>query len=362
MNKINRISTIFILIILAIATSNAFSQSKIPKEKIPTDIPSDVREEIERLYSPVAAERTAGAINLGKMGTRAAPAAPFLISILSDYSPVEMTYMAGEITIKDKTSPSEQASVALKKIGKLALESWIAALKDEHSKIREEAAMALGDLKEISAVEPLIATLKDEDDDVRRHSAISLGKIKDNRAVEYLLEAIRYDDSLGVQIEAAGALGKIKDGRAIKPLITAFKDKDNPMFQEYALKALIEMGRLAVEPLIFELKNDDWEIRRDAAEALGEIKNTRATKPLIDALKDKNEVVRWKAVEALGKTKDTQAVEPLIAALKDEDSYVRNYAAKALWEITKQDLGKEYNAWLKWWEENKDKFLKKNNI
>ncbi|MGB9872500.1 MAG: HEAT repeat domain-containing protein, partial [Anaerolineae bacterium] len=43
----------------------------------------------------------------------------------------------------------------------------------------------------------------------------------------------------------------------------------------------------------------DWEIRRDAARALGELKDARAVEPLIAALKDKDSDVREAAAEAL---------------------------------------------------------------
>ena len=74
----------------------------------------------------------------------------------------------------------------------------------------------------------------------------------------------------------------------------------------------------------------DWEVRWDAARALGEIKDPRAVEPLSAALKDENEYVRKAAAYALGEIKDPRAVEPLIAALKDEELHVRWAAAEAL--------------------------------
>ncbi len=74
-----------------------------------------------------------------------------------------------------------------------------------------------------------------------------------------------------------------------------------------------------VDMLIQRLKEDKNEgVRRMAAVALGEIKDTRAVEPLIAALKDKDSSVRNNAAEALGEIKDARAVEPLIAATADE--------------------------------------------
>ena len=54
----------------------------IPKEKIPEDIQDEVREAIIGLYSSDPVERIYSTVHLGKMGERAAPAIPFLVSLL----------------------------------------------------------------------------------------------------------------------------------------------------------------------------------------------------------------------------------------------------------------------------------------
>lgn len=86
-------------------------------------------------------------------------------------------------------------------------------------------------------------------------------------------------------------------------------------------------GSTTVEPLT-ALKDDNARVRTRAAEALGQIKDTRAIEPLIAALKDENADVRREAAEALGRMKDTRAIEPLMAAL--EDLSVQSEAARAL--------------------------------
>ena len=136
-----------------------------------------------------------------------------------------------------------------------------------------------------------------------------------------------------VRKNAAEALGKIKDPRAVEPLIEALKDKDFRV-RWNAAEALGEIGDpKAVKPLIAALKDENSGVRSSAAFALGEIQDPRAVEPLIEALKDEDSDVRRRAATALGKIQDPRAVEPLIEALKDEDSGVRWRAAKALGEI-----------------------------
>ena len=67
--------------------------------------------------------------------------------------------------------------------------------------------------------------------------------------------------------------------------------------------------------------------------------------PLIAALKDGDSDVRKAAAEALGEIKDPRAVEPLIAALKDEYSYVRQAAAEALDHLGWKPAQDESAAW-----------------
>jgi len=53
--------------------------------------------------------------------------------------------------------------------------------------------------------------------------------------------------------------------------------------------------------LIESLKDPYWEVRSDAATALGNIGNTDAIVPLIEILKDENNFVRKSATKALEK-------------------------------------------------------------
>jgi len=54
---------------------------------------------------------------------------------------------------------------------------------EKDSRVRRDAAGALGKIGDARAVEPLIAALKDEDKDVRTAAARVLGQIRDARAV-----------------------------------------------------------------------------------------------------------------------------------------------------------------------------------
>ena len=112
-------------------------------------------------------------------------------------------------------------------------------------------------------------------------------------------------------------------------------------------------GSDEVEQLIKNLQNESWQVRWDAAAALGETKDPRAIEPLSRALKDENSYVRMTAARSLGMIEDPRVIEPLIEALKEESHGVKKNAALSLKMRTGQDFGKDPVAWQKWWEQNK---------
>jgi HEAT repeat protein len=108
-----------------------------------------------------------------------------------------------------------------------------------------------------------------------------------------------------------------------------------------------------VDQIIKDLQSDSWQIRWDAAAALGETKDPRGIGPLSTALKDENSYVRMTAARALGMIDDPRVIDPLIQALRDESHGVQKNALLSLKERTGQDFGKDPQAWQKWWDQNK---------
>ena len=139
------------------------------------------------------------------------------------------------------------------------------------------------------------------------------------------------DEDPRIRQTAAEILGRLKDPRAIGPLILALVDEASEV-REAASEAL--------KNFLF------WE-KSDAA--------NRVVPELIVVLQDqrKDPEVRKNAAEALGKIKDPRAVEPLIATLKDKDSEVRWHAAEALEKITKEHFGREVAKWEEWLKKQK---------
>jgi HEAT repeat protein len=85
------------------------------------------------------------------------------------------------------------------------------------------------------------------------------------------------------------------------------------------------------------LGGQDIDVRWNAADALGKLKDVRAVEPLIWALKDEDEFVRERAADALGRIGDEGAVWPLSSeAVSDDCEDVKVTAKEALVKIGKR--------------------------
>jgi hypothetical protein len=115
----------------------------------------------------------------------------------------------------------------------------------------------------------------------------------------------------------------------VEGLIKTLHYKKDLKVRWEAVKALSRIGEPSVEAFVHALKDESELIRREAAVALGEIKDEKAVKPLFQALKDESKWVQEGAVEALGKIGEPP-VESLIQALKDESEGVRRRATELL--------------------------------
>jgi HEAT repeat protein len=198
---------------------------------------------------------------------------------------------------------------------------------------RASAACALRSLRAPSAIPLLVGQLGDETTvltTIRCRSSSdwtpSHENTKETGMVSPASEAAK----------ALAALGEI----AVEPLIGVLTDR-NPVVRKNAAWAIGEIRdghkvnrEAAIGPLITLLRKDEsWEARKWAAWALGEICDRRAVGDLIGALDDANGEVRAAVAEALGEIKDRSAVEPLKQALNDHYRPVRRKARRAIGEI-----------------------------
>ena len=149
-------------------------------------------------------------------------------------------------------------------------------------------------------------------------------KVKDE--VEIQIDLLKEKDWFRRR-EAAITLGEMGDERAIMPLIATLRDQEWNV-REAAQDALVQIGSPAVEPLIKTLR--EYQIRRYVIQVLGKIKDERVLDPLMAQLR--NEEFKDFATQALVDV-GLPAVERLTAVLNDKDKNVRKHAVLALGDI-----------------------------
>jgi HEAT repeat protein len=153
--------------------------------------------------------------------------------------------------------PDFRAMVAkqLGEMGDVAKEAGsglIKALADmESSEIRENAALALGQIKIAHAVEPLITALeKEKEAYARRQMCWSLGELANSQATGTLIKTLK-DKDKETRGNAAEALGKIKDNVSVLPLLATAKDRD----VDVQAKVIWALKQLPSEMIVSEVEN-----------------------------------------------------------------------------------------------------------
>lgn len=110
----------------------------------------------------------------------------------------------------------------------------------------------------------------------------------------------------------------------------AATDKD---VREAAVKALVQIGPAAVDPLIKSLKTKNPSVQAAAAKALGIIGDKRAVVPLIDMMKNSYNIeLMFEVFIALSQIGDERACDALKTASYDSNSFVSKIAKKILAE------------------------------
>jgi HEAT repeat protein len=157
-------------------------------------------------------------------------------------------------------------------------------------------------------------------------------KYKARKNIRALIKALHYPKAT-LKAIAAEALGEIGDSRAIKPLLAALRDEDRGM-REAVANSLEKLGWQPdkwSDGAAYWAAREEW----DRCVEIG----ASAVEPLIisSRWKSSSSPRDWRvqdgARKALENISDPNAVKPLIVALRDEDWQVRRAAAIALGRI-----------------------------
>jgi HEAT repeat protein len=156
-----------------------------------------------------------------------------------------------------------------------------------------------------------------------------IAKWKASGNIEKLIGALE-DAKPQIRKGAAEALGELRAEAAVDPLAALFSDPDSEVSLT-AVEALVAIGNeAAAAHLINALKLDDPSARTVAATGLGTLKTAAAVEALVEALGDTEEDVNCAAAVALGLIGDEAASAPLAGKLKSSSAKLRVACARSL--------------------------------
>ncbi len=205
-----------------------------------------------------------------------------------------------------------------------------ALLKNKAMIVRKNAIKTLGKTNDKNIIPILIPCLSDEAAEVRAQVANTFGKMK-IEGMQEPLKCLAHDESLNVRVAAIEALGHLLENNTSDIVIQALEDP---------------------EP----------EVRGAAAEAIGNLALFEGVEPLLGQIRDNDWFVRHKVVIALGRVPGLPSqnmIEKLIQATKDEHPDVARtskHVIQKIWDEFGEDL--ESNSLLKEYIEQEQKELK----
>ncbi|MBI2192361.1 MAG: HEAT repeat domain-containing protein [Planctomycetes bacterium] len=194
-------------------------------------------------------------------------------------------------------------------------------LNEESPALREAAIVALGRLKEKSAVSALARrAMEDPEKEVRRQAGAALGQIGGNEGLSALVPFLLDKDKIK-RIRAARALGEMGDPRAIPSLIQALYVKVRTVSE--------------TDPF---LKDEDEESPKVKVTEGGQVITT--------------------AGPQVQKVPGGQTINLTTKESKGELTYETNASAlEALKKITGQDFDYDKDQWRAWWDKHRDDLL-----
>jgi hypothetical protein len=153
----------------------------------------------------------------------------------------------------------------------------------------------------------------------------------DTRVIESAIEALKERDS-NVRRAAAESLGEIGDPKALEPLIMALADMQ-PWVKSAAIRALGKIGdKEAVSYITTAIADIHLGVREAAVEALGKLGGPDVIEPLLQAVEDEYPQIREAATEALVAL-GKPAVYALFNVVKHGNPGISNIAIKGLIQL-----------------------------
>jgi HEAT repeat protein len=216
---------------------------------------------------------------------------------------------------------------------------YLLKLQDQDPKLDKAIVRALKLIRNKKAIPSLIQAIQSEDLTIRKIAALAIIELcSENQGTLSLIPVLKSHQKSNICGLVVEVLGKLNSPAAIPHLIQALQKDKAPYVRASVAEALgsldIRASRTDLcRALCQALKDEEWIVRGNAAEALGKLKYQDSIQPLLAILNDENDCVRAIVVETLGNLGDPNIAPKLLDFLQDEEWSVKWRTAEALGKL-----------------------------
>ncbi|MFQ5896893.1 MAG: HEAT repeat domain-containing protein [Candidatus Methylomirabilia bacterium] len=234
-------------------------------------------------------------------------------------------------------APHDELVSLLGHLGPSAASLLLERLKEEQRSAQRRILVEALIHQEQTAVPFLLDALEDRRWYVVRNAAFIVGKIGVEEAINPLARLLKHEDNR-VRWEVVKALGQIGGPQASQPLLDALQDTDG-MACQYAIAALGELkeAKAAAGLTRIASRHKDWDLRKAAILALGQVGGVDAVSLLVAILRRKRlfrrraqEQLSIAAAVALGMLGTGEAVAALKGRAEGSSGTLRQACLQAL--------------------------------
>ncbi len=184
-----------------------------------------------------------------------------------------------------------------------------------------------------------------------------LGRLRNRASGRFLLDVLERDKYPKARAEAALALARLGDRAHLTALKAAAANLNDPAWQPsllataYALASLgDENGRTLIEKhlIVPDGEYRRWDKLRPGVYAAGQLRMKKLRERLEAILVRADPFVRREAAKALGAMRDRAAIPALVEGLKDRVPGVRKEALQSLKTLTGFRHKESYEQWTRW--------------
>ena len=221
---------------------------------------------------------------------------------------------------------------------------------------RVEAVAALDDAQSPAVVDVLVPVLADKEVEVVEAAIEVLARFQNEEAVARLLAKLESDKDPRRRVGMLRAVEKAGYPGA-KDIVVTFLEDRNWDVRRRAIQSLQKHPSKEVAAAIAPLCDDkEVAVRCAALDALSAVKSELVLAPARTDLLNESWQVRASAIAALGRVRHIDSIEPLLERIAVEDGRLRKDCADALGEITGRNFGERVDAWNQFWKTYKGRF------